>query len=120
MHFALFELNDGYMLSIIHKIRSDTAIPKGIQQFVCKALENLAAAYNVIIEVHVFQTHTANLHHRPNPELEKGALVYLLTKNLNLLKGRAEKLCQKWVEPYKILKAYSETSNYVLELLIAL
>ncbi|KNZ73591.1 hypothetical protein J132_10844, partial [Termitomyces sp. J132] len=65
--------------------------------------------HNVIIEAHIFQMHTANLHHRLDPELEKGALVYLSTKNLNLLRGRPRKLCPKWVGPYKILEAYNET-----------
>ncbi|KNZ74425.1 hypothetical protein J132_06937 [Termitomyces sp. J132] len=46
--------------------------------------------------------------------------MYLSTKNLNLLRGRARKLCSKWVGPYKILKAYNETSNHVLELPMAL
>ncbi|KNZ72596.1 hypothetical protein J132_02598 [Termitomyces sp. J132] len=115
MHFAPFELNCGYMLLMI-QIRSDTAIPRRIQQFAHQVLENLAAAHNVIIKACVFQTCLANLQHRPDPELEKGALVYLLTKNLNILKGRATKLCLKWIGPYKILEAYSETSNYVLEL----
>ncbi|KNZ74457.1 hypothetical protein J132_06834 [Termitomyces sp. J132] len=120
MCFALFKLNSGYMPSMIGEIRLDTAIPKGIQQFTCQALENLEAAHNTIIEVHVFQMHVANLHHRPDPDLEKGVLVYLLTKGLNLPKGRARKLCPKWVGPYRILEAYNETSNYILELPMAL
>ncbi|KNZ74060.1 hypothetical protein J132_08320 [Termitomyces sp. J132] len=78
--FALFELNGGYMLSIIWEIRADTAIQKGIQQFACQALENLAVADNTIIEAHIFQTHLANSHCRPDPKLEKGALMYLFNK----------------------------------------
>ncbi|KNZ75240.1 hypothetical protein J132_03895 [Termitomyces sp. J132] len=105
---------------MICEIRLDTAIPKEIKQFAFQALENLAAAHNAIIEVCVFQTHSANSHHQPNPALEKGALMYLSTKNLNLPKGRAKKLCLKWVGLYKILEAYNETSNYVLELPTAL
>ncbi|KNZ76133.1 hypothetical protein J132_11355 [Termitomyces sp. J132] len=101
---------------IIWEIRSDTTIPRRIQQFACQVLENLAAAHNAIIEVCVFQMHLANLHCKPNTKLEKGTLVYLSTKNLNLPKGRAKKLSPKWVGPYRTLEAYSETSNYVLEL----
>ncbi|KNZ71298.1 hypothetical protein J132_00060 [Termitomyces sp. J132] len=118
--FALFELNGGYMPLVILEIRSDAAIPRGIQWFAQQALENLAAAHDTIIEACIFQMHLANLHCKPDPELEKGALVYFLTKNLNLPKGRARMLCPKWVGPYKILEAYSETSNYVLELPMAL
>ncbi|KNZ72260.1 hypothetical protein J132_04053 [Termitomyces sp. J132] len=97
--FALFKLNSGYMPSIIQEIRADTAIPKGIQQFAPQALENLVAAHDMIIEACVFRMHLANLCHRPDPKLEKGVLVYLSTKNLNLPKGRARKLCPKWVGP---------------------
>ncbi|KNZ76662.1 hypothetical protein J132_09195 [Termitomyces sp. J132] len=105
---------------IIWEIRSDAVIPRGIQQFACQALENLAAAHDAIIEACIFQTCLANLCCKPDSKLEKGALVYSLTKNLNLPKGRARKLCPKWVGSYKILKAYTETSNYQLELPIAL
>ncbi|KNZ78383.1 hypothetical protein J132_01037 [Termitomyces sp. J132] len=104
---------------MIWEIRADTVIPKGIQQFACQALENLAVEHDAIIEACVYQTHLANSHCRPDPKLEKGALVYLSTKNLNLPKGRARKLCPKWVGLYRILEAYSETSNYVLELPMA-
>ena len=37
-----------------------------------------------------------------------------------LLKGRGQKLCPKWVSPYKVLEVFEETSNYVVELLEAL
>ncbi|KNZ77792.1 hypothetical protein J132_03851 [Termitomyces sp. J132] len=62
----------------------------------------------------------ANSCHRPDPKLEKGVLVYLSLKNLNLPKGRVRKPCPKWVDLYRISEAYSETSNYVLELPMAL
>ncbi|KNZ75270.1 hypothetical protein J132_03690 [Termitomyces sp. J132] len=78
--FALFELNGGYMPSMIQEIRADTAIPKGIQQFAHQAPENLAAAHDAIIGACVFQIHLANSCCRPDPKLEKGALVYLLMK----------------------------------------
>ncbi|KNZ72133.1 hypothetical protein J132_04414, partial [Termitomyces sp. J132] len=120
MCFAPFKLNSGYMPSIIWEIRLDTAIPRRIQQFACQALENLAVAHNAIIEVCVRKMGMANLHCRPDTDLEKGALVYLSTKNLNLPKGRARKFCPKWVGPYRILGAYNEISNYVLELPMAL
>ncbi|KNZ72720.1 hypothetical protein J132_02155 [Termitomyces sp. J132] len=52
--------------------------------------------------------------------IDKGGLVYLSTKNLNLPKGQASKLSPKWVGPYKVLEAEPSMSNYVLELLTAL
>jgi hypothetical protein len=46
--------------------------------------------------------------------------VYLSTKNLNLPKGRARKLCTKFIGPYKVLAANPEKSNYMLQPPIAL
>ncbi|KNZ72249.1 hypothetical protein J132_04040 [Termitomyces sp. J132] len=91
------------------------ASPSTLTEIVQPTLDQfpLAVAHNAIIEACVFQTCTASLHHRPNSELEKGALVYLSTTNLNLPIGRARKLCPKWVEPHRILQAYNETSNYL-------
>jgi hypothetical protein len=54
------------------------------------------------------------------PTISTGDLVYLSTKNLNLLKGRARKLCAKFVGPYKVLAENLEKSNYTLQLPIAL
>jgi hypothetical protein len=42
--------------------------------------------------------------------------VYLSTKNLNLPKGRARKLCPKYAGPYKVVKADLANSIYTLEL----
>ena len=42
------------------------------------------------------------------------------TVNLNLPKGRARKLCPKYIGPYKVLEARPEKSNYMLELPVAL
>ena len=48
--FTPFELNGGYMPSMLREIRLNDAIPKGIQSFAEKALQNLAEAHDVIIE----------------------------------------------------------------------
>ena len=42
--------------------------------------------------------------------------MYLSTKNLNLPKDRAKKLCLKFVSLWKVVKAQPETSTYKLEL----
>ncbi|KAG6893990.1 hypothetical protein C0992_007953, partial [Termitomyces sp. T32_za158] len=84
------------------------------------ALTNLANAHDAIIEAHVFQTRHANNRRGDELAIDKGSLVYLSTKNLNLPKGQASKLCPKWVGPYKVLEAEPSTSNYVLELPTAL
>ena len=108
------------MPSMIKEIRSDDVIPKGIKDFAEQALQNLADAHDAIIEARVFQTRKANEHRRDDPELHKGSLVYLSTKNLNLPKGRARKICPKFVGPYKVLEAWPEESKYELELPTAL
>ena len=85
--YAPFELNNGYMPSMIREIRSDDVAPKGIKDFAKQALQNLTDAHNAIIEVRVFQTHHANNRRTTEPRLTKGDLVFLSTKNLNLPSG---------------------------------
>ena len=82
-----FKLNSGYMPSMICEIHLDNTIPKGIKEFTRQALQNLAEAHDAIIKVRVFQTCTTNSRWAPEPKLEKGSLVFLSTKNLNLPKG---------------------------------
>jgi hypothetical protein len=118
--YAPFELNGGHMPSMIHEIQSDNVIPKGIKEFATHALQNLADAHDAIIELWVFQTHQSNLHQSKEPDIQKETLVFLSTKNLNLPKGRAKKLCPKFVGPYRVLTANPKTSNYTLELPAAL
>jgi hypothetical protein len=118
--YAPFELNGGYMPSMIKEIRADEVIPQGIKSFAAQALLNLVDAHDAIIETRVFQTCNANRHCREETTISRGDLVYLSTKNLNLLKGRAHKLCPKYVGPYRVLRAEPETLTYTLELPAAL
>jgi hypothetical protein len=60
--YTPFELNGGYMPSMIQEFRSDDLIPLGIKSFTQQVLWNLAEAHNAIIKRQVFQTHQANLH----------------------------------------------------------
>ena len=46
--------------------------------------------------------------------------MYLSTKNLNLPKSGAKKLCPKFVGPWKVIKAWPEMLTYELELPMAL
>jgi hypothetical protein len=54
------------------------------------------------------------------PEIKKGNMVYLSTKNISMPKGRASKLVPRYVRPYKVTKAIPSLSNYELELLAEL
>jgi len=60
--FALFELNGGYMPSMLKEILSDNSILRGIQAFTENALQHLADAHGAIIEACVFQTNCTNKH----------------------------------------------------------
>ena len=116
MGYSPFELNYGYTPSMIQEIRRKEAIAKGIKIITATALQNLAEAHDAIIESWVFQTHLPNKSRREEPKISAGDLVYLSTKNLNLPKGRACKLCPKFIGPFKIAWVQPETSNYTLEL----
>ena len=118
--YAPFELNGGYMPSMIREIRNSDIVVKGIRSFAADALQNLAAAHDAIIEARVIQTHTANKKRMDEPTYAPRDLVYLSTKNLNMPKNRARKLCPKYIGPYRVLAAYKEKSTYTLELPLAL
>ena len=91
--YAPFELNGGYMPSMMKEFRSNETMARGIKDFAAQALHNLAEAHDAIIETRVFQTSQSNRHRREEPEIVENDLVYLSTKNLNLPKNRARKLC---------------------------
>ncbi|KAI5897450.1 uncharacterized protein SCHCODRAFT_02470008, partial [Schizophyllum commune H4-8] len=79
--FAPFELNYGYMPSMIAELRAQEEPPKGLRDFALQALQNLADAHDAIIEARVFQRHYANARRREEPSIDEGSLVYLSTKN---------------------------------------
>jgi hypothetical protein len=114
--YAPFELNYGYMPSMIKEIRSNETFAQGVKSFAANALRNLADAHDAIIETRVFQTEYANSRRREEPKITVGDLVYLSTKNLTLPKNRTRKLCPKFIGPFKVAKSQPESSNYTLEL----
>ena len=114
--YAPFELNRGCMPCSRQHISTDTTF-KGVKQFAQQAVWNLLDAHNAILEHRIEQMHYSNKHHKPSIEYQINDLVYLLTKNLTLLKYRAQKLMPKFIGPYKILKAMNNSLNITLELL---
>ena len=101
--YALFKLNMGYMPLMIKEIQKSDIMVKGIRSFAADALQNLAAAHDVIIEARVIQTHIANKKCMEEPTYAPGDLVYLSTKNLYMPKNRARKLCPKYIGLYRVL-----------------
>ena len=73
-------------------------------------------AHNAILEHRIGQTHYSNKRRQPGVKYQINDLVYLSTKNLTLLKHRAQKLMPKFIGPYKILKAMNLSLNITLEL----
>ena len=118
--YAPFELNRGYMFLMIKEIRSDDHFAQGVKSFAANALRNLVDAHDAIIEARTFQADKANKRCGDEPEIAKGDLVYLSTKNLSLPKDRARKLCPKYIGPYKVAETRPNLSDYKLELPLAL
>ena len=118
--YVPFKLNMGYMPSMIREVWSSDIIVKDIRSFAADALQNLAAAHDAIIEARVIQTHMANKKCVDELTYAPRDLVYLSTKNLNMPKNRARKLCPKYIGPYRVLNAYKEKLMYTLELPVAL
>ena len=77
---------------------------------------NLEIAHDAIIEAHVIAMFQANCHRAEELPLKPGDSVYLSMANLNLPKRRARKLAPKYIGPFKVTKAFPDTSNYILEL----
>jgi len=100
--YAPFELNGGYMPSMLKEVRNNEGIVKGIKEFVLSALTNLADVHDAIIEARTFQMERANKRRRQEPDIAVGDLVYLSTKHLNIPKNRAQKLCPKYIGPYRV------------------
>lgn len=95
--FAPFELNYGYMPMFMTGIIPNDKAKPGVKAFVEQALRNLSMAHDTIIESRSSQTHQANKRRREGDVYKVGDLVYLSTKNLNLPKGRAQKLMPKFI-----------------------
>ena len=118
--YTAFELNGGYMPSMIKELCSNEVIPKGIKAFADQALQNLTESHDSIIKARVFQAQNANTHQGKEPTILPGDLVYLSTKNLNLPKRTARKLCPNYIGPYKAAKGDVSNSTYMLKLPVAL
>src|SRR6202040_3683377 len=94
MGFAPFELNYGYLPTLIGGITPTENIKPGVHIFINQAINNLEEAHDAIIESRVRQTLHANKCCRAAP-YNVGEQVYLSTDNLNPPKNRSRKLMPK-------------------------
>jgi hypothetical protein len=88
----------------------------GVKEFAQRARANLEMAHDAIIEARVTATYHANRHRSEEVPYQEGDLAYLSTANLNLPKRRARKLAPKFIGPFRVLQAFPDSSNYILEL----
>ena len=86
--YVPFKLNHRYMPQSGQHISTDTTF-KGVKQFTQQAMWNLLDAHNAILKHRIEQMHYSNKCHKPGIKYQINDLVYLLTKNLTLLKHRA-------------------------------
>jgi len=89
---------------------------EGVRQFADNIRDVLDKTFDKLVVQHTRQAIKANRKRREGQHFETDDLVLLSTENLNLPKGRTRKLCPKYIGPFKILKAYPESSTYKLEL----
>ena len=87
--YTLFELNYGYMPQSGQHISTNTMF-KGVKQFAQQAVWNLLDVHHAILEYRIEQTHYSNKCCKPGIKYQINDLVYLSTKNLTLLKHRAQ------------------------------
>lgn len=97
--YAPFEIIQGRIPNMICKMLNPATAPPAVWDFTRATLEHLQEVHDTIIEARVFQTTNANRLRSKEPVIEEGDLVYLSTLNLNLPKGRASKLCPKFIGP---------------------
>src|ERR1700676_5050035 len=82
--FAPFELNCGYMPTIIGGITPFENAKPGVKRFINQAINNLEMAHDAIIQSRVSQTRHANRRRRKENPFAVGDKAYLSTENLNL------------------------------------
>ena len=114
--FTPFELNFGYMPTLISRIMPMEKAKPGVRQFITQALSNLEMVHDAILESCVTQTYQANRRQRPEMPFMIGDNAYLSTKNLNLPKGRSRKLMPKFIGPYEVTKSHPTEYRDTLEL----
>jgi hypothetical protein len=113
--FGPFKTNYGWMPRIIRGVSFELERP-GIKQFIQEITNTLDKTFDRLLIQRTCQAIKANCHHREGQSFKEGDLMLLSTENLNMPKGRARKLCPRYIGPYRIIKAVPQTSTYKIEL----
>lgn len=87
--FAPFEINYGWLPTMLPNVKESEPLFGGVKRFAEQAMMNISAVHDAIISARVVQTTQANKSRRQEPSLQVGEMVYLATQDLNLPKGRA-------------------------------
>jgi hypothetical protein len=87
----------------------------GVRQFAENMKHAIMSTHDAIIDARVKHTTQAN-RKRAIANYREGDLVYLLTKNINIPKGKARKLAPKYLGPFPITRVLKEGATYQLEL----
>src|SRR6202453_2036414 len=102
MSYAPFEINYGWMPTMINGLTQDTKF-KGVKHFAMQAIWNMEKDHDALITSRVYQMHQANKHWRSGPEIVKGSKVYLSTTNLFLPSGCVCKFLPKYIGSYTVI-----------------
>ena len=113
------ELLYGTSLHLVpHPANTHSEFP-AVTEFLERIDESVALAQDRHVVAKTRQATQANKHRRADPEYKVDDSVYLSTKNLRIKvkkQGKCAKFLDRYVGPFKIIRAHPETSTYKLEL----
>ena len=112
--YAPFFLNFGHMPQTMIQNSSHANEYPSVLDFAIQKKMALMSTHNSIIAARTKQIRDMNQKRLAVP-FKTGDLLYLSSKNISFPKGLACKLLSKFLEPYKILRDYSN-SSFQLEL----
>jgi len=113
------ELLYGTSLRLIPASINPTSEVPAVTAFLDRIQDSISTAKDQHVVAKTKQTTQANKHRRAEPAYETGDMMYLNTKNLRRRlkrKNRSAKLYPRFIGPFPIVDAKSETSTYKLEL----
>ena len=108
---APLEVSRGYVPPFLPSSALDSSVPHS-QLFLDSLRLGWIEATDTILAAQVRQTVHANRHRQDDPEhFDVGSKVYLSTKELRIPEGYARKFVPRFMGPYKITRAFRETSR---------